>query len=181
MRSLLSVISGILIAAMPVASSAQQCPAEVDQAKQMLAKVTSAQKVQQPPRQLAGARGKDQQAARGQEQQAPRGQEQQAPRGQEQQAPRGQEQQAPRGQEQQAPRGQEQQAPRGQEQQAPRGQEQQAPRAAAGAVTPDRGKTTAIANARPLVQRAEQACKQRDNAQAIANAKAAMELLKFAQ
>lgn len=84
---------------------------------------------------------------------------------------------APRGQESQAPRGQESQAPRGQESQAPRGQESQAPRM----TTAQRGKATGLANARRLVQQAETACKQKDDAQALANAKAAMELLNYVQ
>jgi hypothetical protein len=51
----------------------------------------------------------------------------------------------------------------------------------AAAAGTDRGKATAVGNARKLVQQAEAACKQRDDVQAVANAKAAMELLKYAQ
>jgi hypothetical protein len=96
-----------------------------------------------------------------------------AARGQETQAPRQQVAQAPRGQETQAPRGQETQAPRGQETQAPRGQETQAPRNAA------KGRATTLTNARRLVNEAEAACKDADNARASSNARAAIELLRY--
>ena len=88
-------------------------------------------------------------------------------------AARGQEVQAPRGQEVQAPRGQEVQAPRGQDVQAPRGQDVQAPRNVV------KGRANALANARRLVNEAEAACKDADAQRAMANARAAMELLKY--
>jgi hypothetical protein len=163
MKRWIAVIPGILLAVAPAVSSAQQCPPEVAQAKKMLSAVASTHKTAQAPRQLAGARG----------------QGAQAPRGQDAQAPRGQDAQAPRGQDAQAPRGQDAQAPRGQDAQAPRGQDAQAPRAPASAS--DRGKATAVSNARKLIQQAELACKQRDNAQAIAYAQAAMTLLTYAK
>jgi hypothetical protein len=146
-----------------IVSAAPVCPPEVKEARDLLtAKTATAQKV---PRSQA--------AARSQETQAPREQVVQAPRGQETQAPRGQETQAPRGQETQAPRGQETQAPRGQETQAPRGQETQAPRNAA------KGRATTLTNARRLVNEAEAACKDADNARASSNARAAIELLRY--
>jgi hypothetical protein len=158
MKRWIALVPGILVAMVPVVSSAQSCPPEVDQAKKMLSTVVSAQKAAQAPRQLAGARGKDAQA------------------------PRGQDAQAPRGQDAQAPRGQDAQAPRGQDAQAPRGQDAQAPRAAASAPSaPDRAKSTAVNNARKLIQQAELACKQKDNPQASAYANAAMALLTYAR
>jgi hypothetical protein len=78
-----------------------------------------------------------------------------------------------RGQDVQAPRGQEVQAPRGQDIQAPRGQDVQAPRNVA------KGRTTALTNARRLVAEAETACKDADSERALANAHAALELLKY--
>jgi hypothetical protein len=89
------------------------------------------------------------------------------------QAPRGQDVQAPRGQDVQAPRGQDVQAPRGQDVQAPRGQDVQAPRNVA------KGRSAALANARKLVNEAEAACKDADGQRAAANARAAIELLKY--
>ena len=67
------------------------------------------------------------------------------------------------------------QAPRGQQDiQAPRGQQDiQAPRNAA------KGRANALANARRLVNEAEVACKDADAQRALANAHAAMELLKY--
>ena len=152
MNRWLSLVPGILIALAPAVSAAQSCPPEVEHAKKLLGEATKKARSVQKPRALASAR----QGA---------------------EAPRGQESQAPRGQESQAPRGQESQAPRGQESQAPRGQESQAPRM----TSAQRGKATGLANARRLVQQAETACKQKDEAQALANAKAAMELLSYAQ
>ena len=70
-------------------------------------------------------------------------------------------------------RGQDVQAPRGQDVQAPRGQDVQAPRNAA------KGRAAALANARKLVGEAEAACKDADGQRAVANARAAMELLKY--
>ncbi len=85
-----------------------------------------------------------------------------------------------RGQDVQAPRaGQEVQAPRaGQEVQAPRaGQEVRAPRSS----TTTKARTLTLASARRLVREAEAACRTKDDARAVANAKAAMELLKYLQ
>jgi hypothetical protein len=95
-------------------------------------------------------------------------------RGQDAQAPRGQGAQAPRGQDAQAPRGQDAQAPRGQDAQAPRGQDAQAPR-------DQQARGTTVTNASRLVKEAEGACKQGDNSRALANARAALELLKYLQ
>src|SRR5947209_20517084 len=106
----------------PAVDAQSSCPSEVQQAKEMFAKVAKAQDVQ-APRTLAGAR-QDTQAPRSQDVQAPRSLA--GARSQDVQAPRGQEVQAPRGQDTQAQRGQDTQAPRGQETQAPRGQDVQA-------------------------------------------------------
>lgn len=65
------------------------------------------------------------------------------------------------------------QAPRGQEVQAPRGQDVQAPRNVA------KGHANVLANARRLVNEAEAACKDFDGQRALANAHAAMDLLKY--
>jgi hypothetical protein len=73
----------------------------------------------------------------------------------------------------QAPRSQDVQAPRGQDMQAPRSQDVQAPRNVA------MGRGAALANARKLVNEAEVACKDADGQRAAANARAAMELLKY--
>jgi len=76
----------------------------------------------------------------------------------------------------QAPRGQQDiQAPRGQQDiQAPRGQQDiQAPRNVA------KGRAAALANARRLVNEAKLACKDADDQRAAANARAALELLKY--
>jgi hypothetical protein len=190
----------VMAAFTPVSEAQTSCPAEVSQAKQLLAKKGSVAKGQdtQAPRSLAGARmdtssqaprtsvsgqaprGQDAQAPRGQDAQAPRGQDAQAPRGQDAQAPRGQDAQAPRGQDAQAPRGQDAQAPRakvsgqaprGQDAQAPRGQDSQAPRAAAGNM-PSSSKATA------LIKEAEAACKAGDMTTAKAKAEAAIAELK---
>ena len=75
---------------------------------------------------------------------------------------------AVRGEVLQAPRGQDVQAPRAQD----RGQDVQAPRNAA------KGRTTALANAPRLVGEAETSCRDADEQRALANARAAMELLK---
>ena len=91
-----------------------------------------------------------------------------AVRGEVLQAPRGENPQAPRAENPQAPRGQDVQAPRAQD----RGQDVQAPRNAA------KGRTTALANARRLVGEAETSCRDADEQRALANARAAMELLK---
>jgi hypothetical protein len=94
-------------------------------------------------------------------------------------AARGQDTQAPRGQDIQAPRGQDVQAPRTKDHPepptgpAPRGQDVQAPRNVA------KGRATALANARRLVAEAETACTDADSQRALANAHAAIELLKY--
>jgi hypothetical protein len=154
-RSLCVAVALVSMSMPAIVSAAPVCPPEVKEARDLLtAKTATAQKV---PRSQAAARS----------------QETQAPREQVVQAPRGQETQAPRGQETQAPRGQETQAPRGQETQAPRGQETQAPRNAA------KGRATTLTNARRLVNEAEAACKDADNARASSNARAAIELLRY--
>jgi hypothetical protein len=87
MRSqLFCVTVGLAVLAGPAMSSAAPvCPAEVKEARELLAaKAAAAQR----PRSQAGARGQATQAPREQEIQAPRSQETQAPRGQEDQAPR---------------------------------------------------------------------------------------------
>jgi hypothetical protein len=86
---------------------------------------------------------------------------------------RSQDVQAPRSQDIQAPRSQDVQAPRSQDIQAPRSQDVQAPRNVA------KGRGAALANARKLVNEAETACKDADGQRAAANARAAMELLKY--
>jgi hypothetical protein len=90
-------------------------------------------------------------------------------------AARGQDIQAPRQQDTQAPRAKQQdiQAPRQQDTQAPRDQDVQAPRNVA------KGRATALTNARRLVAEAERACKDADSERALANAHAALELLKY--
>src|SRR5439155_973717 len=206
-RLFAAIMSAAVFGALAPAVDAQSsCPSEVQQAKEMFAKVAKAQDVQ-APRTLAGARqaphgqdsqalpaqetqapsgNQDVQAPRGQEKQAPHGQETQpppgkqdvqAPRGQETQAPRGQETQAPRGkQDVQAPRGQETQAPRGQETQAPRGQDVQAPRSGQGA-----GQAVQAprgGDASKLIHEAEAACKAGNMAEAKVKAEAAIKILK---
>jgi hypothetical protein len=74
----------------------------------------------------------------------------------------------------QAPRGQDLQAPRGQDLQAPRGQELQAPRA-----VDAKTRTATLGNARRLVNEAEAACKAGDAPRSAANARAALELLRY--
>src|SRR6266446_6438664 len=110
MKRLFAAIMSVAVfgALAPAVDAQSSCPTEVQQAKEMFAKVAKTPDVQ-APRTLAGAR---------QEMQAPRGKaDVQAPRGKEDvQAPRGkQDVQAPRGKEDvQAPRGKEDvQAPRG--------------------------------------------------------------------
>src|SRR2546430_1416968 len=153
MKRLFAAIMSVAVlgALAPTVDAQSACPSEVQQAKEMFAKVAKGPEVQ-APRTLAGARQDTQvQAPRGKEDvQAPRSlagarsqvevqalhgkEDVQAPRGkQDVQAPRGKEDvQAPRGKEDvQAPRGkQDVQAPRGKEDvQAPRGKEDvQAPR-----------------------------------------------------
>ena len=76
------VVAASVVAMLAVspAAFAQQCPAEISEAKAKIASLKKAQKEVKAPRTAAGARAQDIQAPRGQEQQAPRGQEQQAPR-----------------------------------------------------------------------------------------------------
>jgi hypothetical protein len=137
-----------------VASAAPPCPPEVKEARELLTSKTASAKHAAPPaKSLSGARGQDPQAPRGENVQAPRGENPQAPRGENPQAPRGQDVQAPRAQD--------------------RGQDVQAPRNAA------KGRTTALANARRLVVEAETSCKDADDQRASANARAAIELLKY--
>jgi hypothetical protein len=188
--SLLVAVAMVSTLTPAIARSAPPCPPEVTDAR-MLLTATAAQlsksqaaargQETQPSKSQAAARGQETQAPRGQETQAPRGQETQAPRGQETQMPRGQETQAPRGQETQAPRGQETQMPRGQETQAPRGQETQAPRGQETQAPRNvaKGRAAALANARRLVNEAETACKDADTPRAAANARAALEVLKY--
>jgi hypothetical protein len=86
---------------------------------------------------------------------------------------------AARGQDTQAPRGQDVQAPRTKDhpepptEPVPRGQDVQAPR------NIGKGRAAALTNARRLVAEAEAACKDADSQRALANAHAAIELLKY--
>jgi hypothetical protein len=164
--------AAFMIASPAIASAASPCPLEVKEARVLLtAKTTTAAKSTQPSKSQAAAHGQDVQAPRGQDTQAPRGQDTQAPRAQDTQAPRGQDIQAPRGQDVQAPRTKDHpEPPTGP---APRGQDVQAPRNVA------KGRATALANARRLVAEAETACTDADSQRALANAHAAIELLKY--
>src|SRR5439155_749454 len=180
----------VLGALAPTVDAQSSCPSEVQQAKEMFAKVAKAPEVQ-APRTLAGARQDTQvQSPRGKEDvQAPRSLagartqiDVQSPRGkQDVQAPRGKEDvQSPRGkQDVQAPRGKEDvQSPRGkQDVQAPRGkQDVQAPRSDQGAgqaVQAPRG-----SDAAKLIHEAEAACKAGNMAEAKAKAEAALRILK---
>jgi hypothetical protein len=171
MRSRLSPIAIALVslAAPVIANAAPPCPPEVKEARALLTtKTASASKATQPSKTQAAARGQ-------QDIQAPRGQQDvQAPRGQQSvQAPRGQDVQQPRGQDVQEPRGQGVQAPRGQDVQQPRGQDVEEPRNVA------KGRAAALTNARRLVNEAEAACKDADSARASANARAALDLLRY--
>ena len=172
MKRLFAAIMSVAVfgALAPAVDAQSSCPTEVQQAKEMFAKVAKTPDVQ-APRTLAGAR---------QEMQAPRGKEDvQAPRslaGARNQS----EVQAPRGkQDVQAPRGKEDvQAPRGKEDvQAPRGkQDVQAPRSDQGAgqaVQAPRG-----SDAAKLIHEAEAACKAGNMAEAKAKAEAALRILK---
>ncbi|MBI2014561.1 MAG: hypothetical protein HYS77_03345 [Candidatus Rokubacteria bacterium] len=143
----------VMFASSAISSAASPCPPEVKEARQLL---TAKSKTATPSKTQAAARGQ-------QDIQAPRGQQDiQAPRGQ-------QDIQAPR------VRQQDIQVPRGQQDiQAPRGQQDiQAPRNVA------KGRVNALANARRLVNEAETACKDADAQRALANAHAALELLKY--
>ena len=157
MKRLFAAIMSVAVfgALAPAVDAQSSCPTEVQQAKEMFAKVAKTPDVQ-APRTLAGAR---------QEMQAPRGKEDvQAPRGkQDVQAPRGKEDvQAPRGKEDvQAPRGkQDVQAPRSDQ---GAGQAVQAPRGG---------------DAAKLIREAEAACKAGNMAEAKAKAEAAIGILK---
>ena len=117
----------MLLTAPTVAGAADQCPAQLAQAKAALESAQAS--LDKPSRVYAGAKSQDVQAPRAQDIQAPRGQDIQAPRSQDSQAPRSQDVQAPRGQDIQAPRAQDVQAPRSQQDApVPRGQQTQAPR-----------------------------------------------------
>jgi len=78
------VIVATLLSAPTLATAADQCPAELSQAKAMLGKATTvaSQPATTAPRQLAGAKSQDIQAPRAQDIQAPRAQDIQAPRAQ---------------------------------------------------------------------------------------------------
>jgi len=163
-RFFAAIVSVAVLGALaPTVDAQSSCPSEVQQAKEMFAKVAKAPEVQ-APRTLAGAR-QDTQV------QSPRGKEDvQAPRSLagartqiDVQSPRGKEDvQSPRGkQDVQAPRGkQDVQAPRsdhgaGQAVQAPRG-----------------------SDAAKLIHEAEAACKAGNMAEAKAKAEAALRILK---
>jgi hypothetical protein len=146
-----------------IANAASPCPTEVKEARELLtAKTkTATAKATQPSKSLAAVRQQDIQAPRAstQDVQAPRAstQDVQAPRSSTQDV------QAPRTKDHPEP-------PQGP---APRGQDVQAPRNVA------KGRATALTNARRLVAEAETACKDADSQRALANAHAALELLKY--
>src|SRR5437867_3488288 len=190
-RFFAAIVSVAVLGALaPTVDAQSSCPSEVQQAKEMFAKVAKAPEVQ-APRTLAGARQDTQvQSPRGKEDvQAPRSLagartqiDVQSPRGKEDvQSPRGkQDVQSPRGKEDvQSPRGkQDVQPPRGkQDVQAPRGkQDVQAPRSDQGAgqaVQAPRG-----SDAAKLIHEAEAACKAGNMAEAKAKAEAALRILK---
>src|SRR5204863_164194 len=163
-RFFAAIVSVAVLGALaPTVDAQSSCPCEVQQAKEMFAKVAKAPEVQ-APRTLAGAR-QDTQV------QSPRGKEDvQAPRSLagartqiDVQSPRGKEDvQSPRGkQDVQAPRGkQDVQAPRSDQ---GAGQAVQAPR---------------VSDAAKLIDEAEAACKAGDMAAAKAKAEAALRILK---
>jgi hypothetical protein len=186
MKSLPGLVAAALVSLSPViANAASSCPTEVKEARELLtAKTkTAAAKTTQPSKSLAAVRQQDIQAPRAstQDVQAPRAstQDVQAPRAstQDVQAPRAstQDVQAPRAstQDVQAPRSstQDVQAPRTKDR--PEPPEGPAPRNVA------KGRSTALTNARRLVAEAETACKDADPERALANAHAALELLKY--
>jgi len=150
------VIAAILLSVPPPATAADQCPAELSQAKAMLGKATTAasQPATTAPRQLAGAKTQDIQAPRAQDIQAPRAQDIQAPRAQDIQAPRAQDIQAPRVQ-----------APKGSDTPS----DIQLPRADSKAQ---------LDQARKLIGDSEAACKKGDMALSRSKAKEAMGLLR---
>ena len=189
-RALLVAILGMLLAvpAWPEFGAAQSgCPAEVDQAKEMLKQKTAAVNPDdvQAPRSMAGAR-QDVQSPRGnQNVQSPRqNQDVQSPRGnQDVQSPRGnQDVQSPRqNQDVQSPRGnQTVQSPRGnQDVQSPRGnQDVQSPRAGGTTASSQTPRSSNVTKAQSLVKEAEAACKAGNMTQASKKAKSAMALLK---
>ena len=144
----------MLLTTPTVAGAADQCPAQLAQAKAALKSAQAS--LDKPSRAYAGAKPQDVQAPRAQDIQAPRGQDIQAPRGQDIQAPRSQDIQAPRTQDVQAPRSQ-------QDVPVPRGQQTQAPR---------------VTQAAKLVQESEAACKKGDMALSTRKANEALSLLK---
>src|SRR5215472_14097922 len=190
-RALLVALFGIVLAvpAFPDLGMAQSgCPAEVDQAKEMLKQKTAAINPDdvQVPRSMAGAR-QDVQSPRGnQNVQSPRhNQDVQSPRGnQDVQSPRqNQDVQSPRGnQDVQSPRGnQNVQSPRqNQDVQSPReNQDVQSPRAGSGATASSHSpRSSNVTKAQSLVKEAEAACKAGNMTQASNKAKSAMALLK---
>jgi hypothetical protein len=176
MKSLPVLVAAALVSlSTPViANAASPCPTEVKEARELLTaktKTVTTAKTTQPSKSLAAVRQQDIQAPRAstQDVQAPRAstQDVQAPRAstQDVQAPRSstQDVQAPRTKDHPEP-------PQGP---APRGQDVQAPRNVA------KGRATALTNARRLVAEAETACKDADSQRALANAHAALELLKY--
>lgn len=100
MRQVVAVVLGLGIIALTapgVVRAADQCPAELTQAKAALKSAQAKSQDIQSPRSQAGARSQDIQAPRGQDIQAPRSQDIQAPRSQQEPpVPRGQDIQAPR-------------------------------------------------------------------------------------
>jgi hypothetical protein len=168
MRSLPAfvAIAIVSLSAPTITSAAPPCPPEVKEARELLtAKTATAAKVTRPPKSQAGARGQEVQTARGQDAQTARGQDAQTARGQDAQTARGQDAQTARGQDAQTARGQDAQTARGQDVQAPR--------------NAAKGRAAAFANARKLVTAAETSCRDADDQRASANARAAMELLKY--
>jgi hypothetical protein len=152
MRSLPAfvAIAIVSLSAPTITSAAPPCPPEVKEARELLtAKTATAAKVTRPPKSQAGARGQEVQTARGQDAQTARGQDAQTARGQDAQTARGQDAQTARGQDVQAPR------------------------------NAAKGRAAAFANARKLVTAAETSCRDADDQRASANARAAMELLKY--
>jgi hypothetical protein len=180
-RVLVVAILAIALAvpAWPHLGAAQSgCPAEVDQAREMLKQKTAAVSPDdvQAPRSMAGAQ---------QDVQSPRGnQNVQSPRqNQDVQSPRGnQDVQSPRGnQDVQSPRGnQNVQSPRGnQDVQSPRGnQDVQSPRAGGPTASSQTPRSSNVTKAQSLVKEAEAACKAGNMTQASKKAKSAMALLK---
>lgn len=92
MRQVVAIVLGLGIIALTtpgMVRAADQCPAELAQAKAALKSAQAKSQDIQSPRSQAGARQQDIQAPRQQEMQAPRGQQEPpVPRGQDIQAPR---------------------------------------------------------------------------------------------